>query len=198
MAGTIAKETEKIYHASLYARLSLESEANRDRNTIETQMQLLHSFVDGTKDIVVEKEYFDISQTGTNFDRPGFDEMIQDMRRGRIDCVIVKDLSRLGRNYVETGNYIERIFPFFSVRFIAVTDGYDSTKMYRGCTAGIPMRSWSIPNPMTGTGRCTLQGIPGRSSWLPGNTSVPTAVIQMVLSSPWTGRSFRRGASTAC
>ena len=69
----ITKETEKIYHAALYARLSLESEANRDRNTIETQMQLLHSFVDGTKDIVVEKEYFDISQTGTNFDRPGFD-----------------------------------------------------------------------------------------------------------------------------
>ena len=122
------KETDKIYHAALYARLSLESEANRDRNTIETQMQLLHSFVDGTKDIVAEKEYFDISQTGTDFDRPGFDEMIQDMRMGRIDCVIVKDLSRLGRNYVETGNYIERIFPFFNVRFIAVTDGYDSTK----------------------------------------------------------------------
>lgn len=128
VVGEITKETEKIYHAALYARLSLESEANRDRNTIETQMQLLHSFVDGTKDIVAEKEYFDISQTGTDFDRPGFDEMIQDMRIGRIDCVIVKDLSRLGRNYVETGNYIERIFPFFNVRFIAVTDGYDSTK----------------------------------------------------------------------
>ena len=126
--GKSSKSNEKIYHAALYARLSLESEANRDRNTIETQMQLLHSFVDGTKDIVAEKEYFDISQTGTDFDRAGFDEMIQDMRMGRINCVIVKDLSRLGRNYVETGNYIERIFPFFNVRFISVTDGYDSTK----------------------------------------------------------------------
>ena len=118
----------KIYRAALYARLSLESEANRDRCTIETQMQLLQSFVEGTDDIVVEKEYFDVSQTGTDFDRAGFEEMIQDMRSGRVDCVIVKDLSRLGRNYVETGNYVERIFPFFNVRFIAVTDGYDSEK----------------------------------------------------------------------
>lgn len=117
-----------IFHAALYARLSFESEANRDRNTIETQMQLLHSFVDGSDDIVVEKEYFDVSQTGTDFDRAGFDEMIKDMRVGRIDCIIVKDLSRLGRNYLETGNYVERIFPFFNVRFIAVTDGYDSEK----------------------------------------------------------------------
>lgn len=117
-----------IFHAGLYARLSFESEANRDRNTIETQMQLLHSFVDGSSDIVVEKEYFDVSQTGTDFDREGFDEMIKDMRAGRIDCIIVKDLSRLGRNYLETGNYVERIFPFFNVRFIAVTDGYDSEK----------------------------------------------------------------------
>ena len=118
----------RIFHAALYARLSLESEANRDRCTIETQMQLLHSYVDGSKDIVAEKEYFDISQTGTDFDRAGFEEMIQDMRSGRVDCIIVKDMSRLGRNYIETGNYVERIFPFFGVRFIAVTDGFDSEK----------------------------------------------------------------------
>lgn len=119
---------EKIYHAGLYARLSFESEANRDRSTIETQMELLHNYVCSATDIVIEKEYFDVSQTGTDFDRAGFDEMIHDMRAGRIDCIIVKDLSRLGRNYIETGNYVERIFPFFNVRFIAVNDGYDSEK----------------------------------------------------------------------
>ncbi len=118
----------KIYHAGLYARLSLESEANRDRSTIETQMELLHGFVDGEDDIVVEKEYFDVSQTGTDFNREGFEEMVQDMRTGLIDCIIVKDLSRLGRNYIETGNFVERVFPFFGVRFIAVTDGFDSSK----------------------------------------------------------------------
>ena len=120
--------TQKLYRAGLYARLSLESEANRERNTIETQMELLHTFVNGEADIVAEREYFDISQTGTDFNRDGFEQMMQDMKNGVIDCIIVKDLSRLGRNYVETGNLVERVFPFFGVRFIAVTDGFDSAK----------------------------------------------------------------------
>ena len=115
-----------VSHAALYARLSFESDKNRERNTIETQMALLHSFVEDQNDIVVEKEYFDISKTGTNFEREGFDEMMQDIKNGMIDCVIVKDLSRLGRNYVEAGSYIERVFPFFNVRFISVNDHYDS------------------------------------------------------------------------
>ena len=117
-----------VSHAALYARLSFESDKNRERNTIETQMALLHSFVEDQNDIVVEKEYFDISKTGTNFEREGFDEMMQDIKNGLIDCVIVKDLSRLGRNYVEAGSYIERVFPFFNVRFISVNDHYDSKR----------------------------------------------------------------------
>lgn len=122
------KEEKIIFRAGLYARLSLESVANRERGTIENQMELLKSFVDGTDDILVEREYMDVSQTGTNFEREGFEEMMRDIRDGRINCVIVKDLSRLGRNYVEAGNYVERVFPFFEVRFIAVTDGYDSIR----------------------------------------------------------------------
>ena len=117
-----------VFRAGLYARLSLESEANKERGTIENQMELLKKFVDGADDIVTEREYMDVSKTGTNFERDGFEEMMRDIRDGRINCVIVKDLSRLGRNYVEAGNYVERVFPFFEVRFIAVTDGYDSTK----------------------------------------------------------------------
>lgn len=125
-AGTVAQVQHPVFRAGLYARISLESEADRDRNTVGTQMELLKEFAGQAPDIVAEKEYFDISRTGTDFERPGFDEMMQDIRSGRINCVIVKDLSRLGRNYVETGSYIERVFPFFDVRFIAVTDGYDS------------------------------------------------------------------------
>lgn len=125
---TAVKEENPVFRAGLYARLSLESEANRERGTIENQMELLKKFVDGADDIVVEREYVDISQTGTNFEREGFEEMMRDIRDGRINCVIVKDLSRLGRNYVEAGNYVERVFPFFEVRFIAVTDGYDSIR----------------------------------------------------------------------
>ena len=91
-------------------------------------MELLRKFVAEREDMVIGKEYADISCTGTNFERPGFEAMVRDMRDGVIDCIVVKDLSRLGRDYVETGNYIERVFPFFGVRFIAVTDGYDSEK----------------------------------------------------------------------
>ena len=116
------------YKAGLYARLSEETEENRERATVETQMELLRKFAAEREDMVVAKEYTDISCTGTNFERPGFEEMMRDMRDGVIDCIVVKDLSRLGRDYVETGNYIERVFPFFGVRFIAVTDGYDSEK----------------------------------------------------------------------
>ena len=116
------------YKVGLYARLSEETEANRERATIETQMELLRKFVAENDDMVICKEYADISYSGTNFERPGFEEMIKDMRSGLLNCIVVKDLSRLGRNYVETGNYIERVFPFFDVRFIAVTDGYDSNK----------------------------------------------------------------------
>ena len=128
VAAAAAKEEKPVFRAGLYARLSLESEANRERGTIENQMELLKKFVEGTDDIVAEREYMDVSKTGTNFERDGFEEMMRDIRDGRINCVIVKDLSRLGRNYVEAGNYVERVFPFFEVRFIAVTDGYDSAR----------------------------------------------------------------------
>lgn len=106
------------YRAGLYARLSEETEENRERATVETQMELLRKFVAEREDMVIGKEYADISCTGTNFERPGFEAMVRDMRDGVIDCIVVKDLSRLGRDYVETGNYIERVFPFFGVRFL--------------------------------------------------------------------------------
>jgi DNA invertase Pin-like site-specific DNA recombinase len=121
------KET-KVFHAALYARLSFESDANRERGTMETQMALLRSYVESKDDIVAQKEYVDISKTGTNFERDGFEEMMRDISAGTIDCVIVKDLSRLGRNYVEVGSYIERVFPFLGVRFISVNEQYDSAR----------------------------------------------------------------------
>lgn len=64
--------------------------------------------------------------SGVNFDRPAFQEMMDEMRSGKVNCVMVKDLSRFGRNYIEAGNYIERVFPFIGVRFIAINDNYTS------------------------------------------------------------------------
>ena len=120
------KEKKVLFKAGLYARLSHEKEENIERGTIETQMELMKNYVKDHEDIVIEEEYYDASFTGTNFERPDFKRMLEDAKTGRINCIIVKDLSRLGRNYVEMGNYIERVFPFLNVRFIAVTDDFES------------------------------------------------------------------------
>lgn len=84
------------------------------------------SFIRERKDLHLYKMYVDNGFSGTSFQRPAFDEMMADIRLGLVNCVVVKDLSRLGRNYLETGNYIEQVFPFLQVRFIAITEGYDS------------------------------------------------------------------------
>ena len=77
-------------------------------------------------EIAVYNIYSDLGKTGTNFDRPGFERMMNDVREGKINCILVKDFSRFGRNYIETGNYLEKILPFMKVRFISVCDNYDS------------------------------------------------------------------------
>ena len=83
--------------------------------------------------------YADISVTGTTFERPEFDRMIQDIRAGKINTVITRDLSRLGRNYVEAGNYIERVFPFLDVRYIAITDDFDTARP--GTDLSVPLKN---------------------------------------------------------
>ena len=90
--GAVGKvEKAVLFRAGLYARLSYESGANRERGTIETQMELMRGFVEGTEDIVVQETYSDASFTGTTFERPGFERMMGDIRDGKINCVIVKD-----------------------------------------------------------------------------------------------------------
>lgn len=136
------KEKKVLFKAGLYARLSHEKEENIERGTIETQMELMKNYVKDHEDIVIEEEYYDASFTGTNFERPDFKRMLEDAKTGRINCIIVKDLSRLGRNYVEMGNYIERVFPFLNVRFIAVTDDFDSFRP--GTDIMMPLKNMNI------------------------------------------------------
>ncbi len=116
----------KVYKTALYARISADENIRTEGTTIENQLYILRDYAKDKPDINVINEYCDDGVSGTGFDRPGFNRMITDMRSGKIDCIIVKDLSRLGRNYLEAGDYLEKIFPFFGVRFIAVTDSYDS------------------------------------------------------------------------
>lgn len=118
--------SEKTYRAGLYARISVENERKRESDTIGTQIQLLKDFASEQEDIQVVDLYCDDDISGTDFMRPEFSRMMNDVRDGRIDCIIAKDLSRLGRNYLETGEYIEMVFPFLGVRFIAITDQFDT------------------------------------------------------------------------
>lgn len=122
----IAAKKDKSYHAALYARISVENERKRESDSIGNQLQLLKDFVSENADIKVHDVYVDDNISGTSFIRPEFSRMMNDLRDHKIDCIIVKDLSRLGRNYLESGEYIEMVFPFFECRFIAINDRFDT------------------------------------------------------------------------
>ena len=116
---------EKNYKAAVYARLSVEDSYNNN-GTIENQISLVRKYIESNPYLKLCKTFVDNGQTGTNFNREGFQNLMEAVKLGEIDCIVVKDLSRLGRDYIETGNYIEKVFPFLGVRFISVNDGYDS------------------------------------------------------------------------
>lgn len=117
---------------AIYLRLSesdgdLGVDGKDESNSIENQRMLLHNYIEARDDLDGEiVEYVDDGYSGTNFDRPAFKRMIEDAKKGKIQIIIVKDLSRLGRDYIVAGDYIEQIFPLLQVRFIAANNGYDS------------------------------------------------------------------------
>jgi len=133
-----AKEVKVCYKAGIYARLSSDQEKKNlkghkssKNESVEVQVKIAEKYIEdfnreGTVRIEIVDYYVDLGKTGSNFKRNEFQRLMQDIRLGDIDCVIVKDLSRFGRNYLEAGNYIEKIFPFLGVRFIAVADGFDT------------------------------------------------------------------------
>lgn len=113
-------------NTALYIRLSVEDGHGRS-NSIENQKLILNDYLSDKPEFRVCDTYIDNGLTGTNFNRPNFQRMLADIEDGKINCVIVKDLSRLGRNAIDTGYYIEQYFAQHKVRFIAVNDCYDST-----------------------------------------------------------------------
>jgi len=124
-------QIKKIYHAAIYVRLSKEdgavaSHEKTESNSIANQKSLIRDFLENKNDIEVVQEYVDDGFSGSNFERPAFQMMLEDIKKGKIDCVVTKDLSRFGREYIDSGMYIERLFPAMGVRFIAINDGIDS------------------------------------------------------------------------
>jgi DNA invertase Pin-like site-specific DNA recombinase len=116
---------QKPYSVGIYARLSVDHH-DQKTESIDSQISIAKTYLNTREDMALYDCYCDCGATGTNFARPGFERLMQDIRNGRVNCVMVKDFSRFGRNYIEAGNYIEHIFPVQGVRFVAVTDGYDS------------------------------------------------------------------------
>ena len=129
------------YDAIAYYRLSKDDGAKRESDSIANQRKLIRSFLQNNPNIHLIEEAQDDGYTGTNFDRPGFRSVLNAIQSKRVNCVIVKDLSRLGREYIETGKYLEMIFPSFGVRFIAINDDVDSENSRAGDDIIIPVKN---------------------------------------------------------
>lgn len=117
-----------LFNTAIYIRLSREDGDKEESDSVGNQKKLLTDYVNGQNELVLYDVYVDDGFTGTNFNRPAFKRMLKDIKAGKVNCVIVKDLSRFGRDYIDTGRYLERDFPEMGVRFISVTDSIDSMK----------------------------------------------------------------------
>lgn len=140
------KTDTKTYQAAIYLRLSREdgdvAEGGKQvSNSIANQKELIMDYLKSHPEIKVVSTYTDDGYSGVDFERPDFQRLLSDIRESKINCVIVKDLSRFGRNYIESGRYIEKIFPMLGIRFIAVTDGYDSINEDLGSEMIIPFKN---------------------------------------------------------
>lgn len=114
------------YKATAYIRLSYTDDHSSESDSVSNQRKLIENFVEHNPDIEVVSEKIDDGYSGIIFHRPGFQQMLSDIEAGHVNCVIVKDLSRLGRNTIDTGYYIEQYFRIRSIRFIAVNENFDT------------------------------------------------------------------------
>lgn len=129
------------YQATEYLRLSYTENHENESDSIANQKKLIEDYLKGHPDIELVSEKVDDGYSGILFDRPAFQEMMQDIMDGKVNCVIVKDLSRLGREYIETGRYLRRIFPAYGVRFIAINDNIDTAHEHAGDDLNISMKN---------------------------------------------------------
>ena len=124
----VNKEERNIWKVGIYCRLSSDDGDNAESDSITNQKEIIEYFLKKEENIEIIDYYQDDGYSGTTFNRPDFKRMFNALVNGDINTIIVKDLSRFGRNYIEVGNYIEQIFPLYNTRFIAVNDNIDSFK----------------------------------------------------------------------
>ena len=122
-----------LFRVAIYLRLSKEdgnfsSNGKFESNSINSQREIIMNYLKEHPEMEIYDEYKDDGKTGTNFERSEFQRMYDDIKSGKVNCIIVKDLSRFGRDYIDCGRYIEKEFPSMNVRFIAINDGFDNFK----------------------------------------------------------------------
>lgn len=118
----------KKFKTCLYLRLSKEDDKNRESESISNQKLMLLNFLNNNQDLKLASIKIDDGYSGSDFNRPAFQEMIQDIKDKKINCIVVKDFSRFGRDFIEVSRYLDEIFPFMDIRFISLNDNYDSLK----------------------------------------------------------------------
>jgi DNA invertase Pin-like site-specific DNA recombinase len=129
----------RIWKTAIYARLSDFDDVLRDTESLQVQISYIKEYIDHRDDLMLLDVFADKRCTGTNFDRPEFERLLKALQERKINCIVVKDFSRFVRDYIEAGDYMERIFPLLGVRFISVNDGYDS-----GMQAGNDVRGLEV------------------------------------------------------
>lgn len=166
-----------LWKAGLYTRISVEDGDNTEQNSIGNQIKIGNHFIAGADDIRLVDTYSDNGYTGMNFERPGFQRLLADIRAGKINCVIVKDISRLGRHFVMTSNYVERIFPEFGVRLICINDEYDSSDADADASAltlplKMVMNDYYVKD-ISRKIRSSIHAKMGSGEYLPASGSIP-------------------------
>lgn len=120
-------EQEHIYNVAVYIRLSIEDRLYKNgSDSLSNQRELIYDYLKDKSNMKIYGVYCDNGETGTDFEREDFQRMMYDVYNGKVNCIVVKDLSRFGREYIEAGDYLDRIFPLIGVRFIAINDHYDN------------------------------------------------------------------------
>ena len=117
---------ERIWNVAAYMRLSREDGDKEESNSIGSQRDMIRDFILKREDMVLVQEYVDDGFSGVSFERPSFQRLLEDLRAKKVDAIVVKDFSRFARNYIDSGRYLEKVFPGMGVRFVSINDNYDS------------------------------------------------------------------------
>ena len=132
----------KVFNTAVYARLSIEDSRDKEGGSIDDQIDLVKKYIEGKEYLSLAGVFSDNGETGTDFKRPEFERLMGEIKNGNINCIAVKDLSRYGRNYLECGEYLEKIFPFLGVRFISILDNLDTfSPDYSGQTLMVALKN---------------------------------------------------------